>query len=44
VAEINPAASSLAWEGRAQGLVLREIGERLAAAGWLAASGKPYAP
>jgi DNA invertase Pin-like site-specific DNA recombinase len=44
VAEINPAAADLAWAGRAQGLVLREISESLAASGHMAASGKPFAP
>ena len=44
VSEINPRAAALARGGRAEGLVLHEIAERLASAEHLAAVGNPYAP
>jgi DNA invertase Pin-like site-specific DNA recombinase len=39
----NPQAAALARTHRAEGLVLREIADKLAAAGHMAATGKPYA-
>jgi hypothetical protein len=44
VSELNPAAQALACSHRAEGLVLREIADRLARAGHRASTGRPYAP
>jgi hypothetical protein len=43
ISEMNPAAAALARPARAEGLVLREIADRLAAAGHMAATHKPFA-